>query len=274
MGYSRPNITDSIGFKVVGPDSNANAFKHFIWKRHAEPRAWDNALPEVLTTDGINVRRLRSHEHKITFQEFAEPMTSKTIQRRIEGCVSNGSALVGYSVFSDIDVLAIMGTGPGNHAGWIALPYSKNSEVSFPTMPIQLAEHPTLKLTGRATIVRRGRSFEMETALLQEGKSFCAPPNPFNIFDHVEKIEMRAQVRGAERKTVRFCRSATPKFFKRSNQKIEAIFEVDSTMLSMFGRDPGLSVWCIVDFDMGFLCLPEEWRRFWMAIDLDLSQFR
>ena len=201
-------------------------------------------------------------------------MTSKTIRKRIEGCVSNGSALVGYSVFSDIDVLAIMRTGRGNQSGWIALPYSKNSKVSFPTMPIQLAEHPTLKLGGKATVVRQGRGLDMNVVLRQEGRSFLEKPNAIDIFNHLEKIEMKAQIRGAQRKKIRICRSPTPKTFRKINDTVEATFEVDSAMLGTFGNDPGLSVWCILDFDMDFLCLPEEWRRFWMAIDLDLTQIR
>ena len=254
--------------------TDTNDYRHFIWKRHSELSAWDEALPEVLTTDGIHVRRARSYADRITFQEFSARLTAQTIKKRIENCVSNGSALMGYSMFSDIDVLAIFQTGTTDASSWVAMPYSKSSKQSFPTMPIQLVEKPFLVLTATARLERAERRYQIQATLRQDGAKFWESGGEIDLLQSIESIRLKAQVRGNERKKIRLCRTSEAQGTRRVGDHLKMTFDVDDAMLHTFGADPGLSTWLVIDFSPSLLCLPTEWRRFWMSAKLDLDSIR
>ena len=132
--------------------TNSERFKHFIWKRHPHAKSWNNALPEVIATDGRLVRRLVSQPQYIYFQVFSDTGTAQTVAERVENSVSQGVALLGYSMFADNAAVAILHTGDANEPGWVAFPHRRLDASQIPTMPIRVADEPKLRLVGGANI--------------------------------------------------------------------------------------------------------------------------
>lgn len=243
-------------------------FKHLVWKRHLDSKAWDGALPEVVATDGHTVRRLVSESQLIYFQEFDDPHTGKVVQERVEASVEEGIALLGYSMFTEVETVAILHTGEALEAGWIAFPFTQKSRSKIPTMPIRVASNPKARLVGGASVRWDSSNRIIKAALEQRGQSFLESQNAFNLIEHITHWELRAQV-GSENREIRLVDSAEPRDLVRPEQfRVEGTFDVDDVILREFRDDPTLKIWFVITFDRELFCLPEDWLTFWLQVEL------
>lgn len=243
-------------------------FKHLVWKRHVDSKAWEGALPEVVATDGKTVRRLISESQLIYFQEFDDPGTGKVVQERVEASVDEGVALLGYSMFTEVETVAILHTGDQLEPGWIAFPFTQKSRSKIPTMPIRVAAIPKARLVGGASVLWKKSNRIIKAALEQRGQTFLDSEHAFNLLEHVVRWELRAQV-GSDGREIRLVESAEPRDLKRTDPfRMQGTFDVDDVILREFRHDPTLKIWFVITFDRELFCLPEDWLTFWLHVDL------
>jgi hypothetical protein len=252
----------------VGKLKDSTNFKHLVWKRHADSKAWEGALPELVATDGHLVRRLISDTQHIYFQQFEDPNTGKVLQGRVELSVEEGIALLGYSMFTDVETVAILHTGDALEPGWIAFPFTKKSRSAVPTMPIRVASFPKARLVGGASVRWEKSARVIKAAVEQRGQSFLESPHAFNMIEHLTKWELRARV-GADGREVKLVKSAEPRDLKRTEEfRLEGTFDVDDVILREFRDDPTLKIWFVVTFDRELFCLPDDWLTFWLNVEM------
>lgn len=253
---------------TVGKLKSSGNFKHLVWKRHQDEKAWEGALPEVVATDGNIVRRLISDTQHIYFQQFEDPNTGKVLQGRVEMSVEEGIALLGYSMFTDVETVAILHTGDMLEPGWIAFPFTKKSRSAVPTMPIRVASIPKARLVGGASVVWDRSNRVLKAAIEQRGQTFLESDHAFNMIEHLVHWELRARI-GHDGKEVKLVKDAEPRDLKRTEEfRLEGTFDIDDVILREFRDDPTLKIWFVVTFDRELFCLPEDWLTFWLNVDL------
>ena len=59
-------------------------FKHLLWRRHPDANWWKSGRPEIIATDGREVRRLSSQHQHIAFQAFEDSRAAHDIASKIE----------------------------------------------------------------------------------------------------------------------------------------------------------------------------------------------
>lgn len=245
-------------------------FKHFLWKRHEHPHAWRQSLPELITSDGAIVRRLVSQSKYIYFQAFEDRDTASQIVDRVETSVASGMALLGYSMFADDAAVAILHMGQGEESGWVAFPHKRIERSVIPTLPLRVADFPKLRLVGGASLDRKNGKPRIVVALEQRGETFQSTEYAMNILEHVEEVTLMAKNGvGDDAKEVRLInRNEDVAFNRVSPFRIEAKFPVHEALVREFSEKADLSVWIRVQFDRKLISLPEDWRRFWMSVDV------
>lgn len=248
-------------------------FQHFLWRRHASARALNDTLPEVIATDGHTIRRMISQQKQIVFQEFEDPQTSSALIRRIESSVVPGVAMVGYSMFKDNESVAILHTGQGLGAGWLAFPDERRydtSSLGMSTLPLNVAEHPKLRLVAGASVAWEKRELVIKGALEQRGTRFSQSDAAFHILGHLAewKLETIAHRRGEPRR-IELAKTGTPLDAIRmiSPNRVEASFAIEPMMYREL-RKLDAQVWFRLSFDRGLFCLPPEWSDFWLMVEL------
>lgn len=249
---------------------NNDFFKHFLWKRHEHPHAWMESLPELITSDGSIVRRLVSQTKYIYFQAFEDRDTASQIVDRVETSVSSGMALLGYSMFSNDAAVAILHMGQGEESGWVAFPHKRIDRSTIPTLPLRVADFPKLRLVAGASLDHKSGKPRIVVALEQRGDTFQSTDFATNIVEHVEAVELMAKHGiGDDAKEVRLLdRNEETSFNRVSNHRIELKFPIHESMVREFGGKEDLSIWLRIQFDRKMLSLPEDWRRFWMSVDV------
>ena len=243
----------------------ADQFKHFLWRRHLEVGPAQQALPEVIATDGRIVRRMIAKGAQITFQEFEDVVTSSALIDRIESSASPGVALVGYSMLKRNDALAVLHTGRDLEPGWLAFPDRRTgSSAALPTLPSQLAEYPRLRLIAGVNVAQEQRRLTLRAALEQRGSSFLSSPRAFAILDHLSGWRIRAvSGSGETAKPLEIAPDSEPLFgFQRTSAlRSEACFELDAAIYHQRAK-LGVHVWFELEFDRALFCLPSRWLRF------------
>lgn len=245
-------------------------FKHLLWRRHPDRTSWEGCRPEVLATDGRQVRRLTSQHQHIAVQVFEDRDSARDITQKIETSVSQGVALMGYSMFNEHSAVAILHTADGLEPGWVAFPHKRTTSSTVPTLPIRVADMPKLRLVGGADLGWAGGDMVLEAALEQRGESFALSPFGFNIIPHIEEWEVWGRVGLDEQaKPLRIVKKrAEPEIHRASETRLVGRFPIDPIIWREFEDDPTFKIWFIVRFDRELFCLPEDWRRFWLHVDL------
>lgn len=250
--------------------SRPEDFKHLLWRRHADSNWWDGCRPELIGTDGRVVRRLCSQHRHIAFQAFEDVESALEITNKIEASVAQGVALLGYSMFAQNDAVAILHTASGLEPGWVAFPHKKSSASTVPTLPMRVAELPKLRLVGGAELTHRDGTLTLEAALEQRGQSFAASEHSFNIVEHIKGWEIRGMVgRGEEARQLRLVNKGAEAEIKRADdQRLTGRFPLNEAIWKEFQEDSSFRVWFLVQFDRELFCLPDDWLKFWMQIEL------
>ena len=245
-------------------------FKHYLWKRHEHPTAWRESLPELITSDGNVVRRIVSQPKYIYFQAFKDHDTAATIVDRVESAVSTGMALLGYSMFADDAAVAILHTGQGNEPGWVAFPHKRIDRAVIPTLPMRVADFPKLRLLAGADMDWKNGKPRVVVALEQRGTSFQETDFALNLLDHIDAVSLHAQLGLApdDRELRLVKRGTEPELNRVNDNRLEVKFEADEVIVREFGEHDQLAVWLSVQFDQKLLCLPKDWRSFWMSLSV------
>lgn len=254
----------------LGKQTNADRFKHFMWRRHEDRTAWDNYRPEIVATDGAVVRRLVSQPQHVVFQSFRDSETSMRVISRIEQGIGRGVAMLGYSMFADEEFVAILHTGEELNAGWLAFPF-ETSKVNFPTLPLSAANHPSLRLVGGATITDEGGTPVVTAALEQRGERFKNSEFAFNILDHVTDWKIQAQVgTGADAKKLRMVAKDKLEPRRIDDLRMQVTTRIDPVLLREFKEENDLNFYFEILFDRELMCLPEDWLRHWFRVSVKL----
>lgn len=253
----------------LGKISRPEQFKHLLWRRHPDPTSWDGCRPEILATDGREVRRLSSQHQHVAFQSFEDENAARDIIEKIEASVAHGMALVGYSLFSGHEAVAILHTAAGLDPGWVAFPHKKTTSSTIPTLPLAVANMPKLRVVGGADIAWSGGKPYLNAALEQRGEAFKATQQAFNIMNHVIGWEVRARVSRDEPREVRIVgKKAEPEIHRASDTRLVGKFPIDEVIWREFSQDPTFKLWFIVQFDRELFCLPDDWLKFWLQVDM------
>lgn len=256
--------------------SNPSAFTHFLWRKHARPRVFKGALPEVLATDGTCVRRLASQPNQIVFQHFEDGQTASTLVRRIEASITPGVAIIGYSMFEQHRSVAILNTGTQNNPGWLAFPDAKTEEgaAAFSgqfssTLPTHVANQPKLRLVTGGSVAWENRKLVIKAALEQRGSSFLKSAHAFHLLDHLVSWELHTIVfRDGKQRAMQMCEStSTGGIIRVHPLRAEASFLVEPYLYKEFKHLDG-QIWIKLKFDRELFCLPEDWSSFWMVVDV------
>lgn len=252
--------------KIARPDQ----FKHLLWRRHPDPASWQGCRPEILATNGREVRRLSSQHQHIAFQSFEHPGSARDIVNKIESSVAHGVALLGYSMFSEHEAVAILHTGAGLDPGWVAFPHKRGSSSTIPTLPLAVATMPKLRLVGGAEASWAGGTLHLEAALEQRGESFKATDAAFDIISHITGWSVGATVgRDDKAREIHVAKKRSEPTIQRvSDSRLVGRFELDATLWREFSEDPTFRLWFIVEFDRELFCLPADWLRFWLQIEV------
>ncbi len=222
----------------------------------------------MITTDGERVRRIVSQRQLIYIQIFNDPDTSRTIQERVNETVPGSGALLGYSMFSKSEAVSILQTGACHEPGWVAYPYSSINKSTMPTMPLHVAEVPKCRLVCGAQLSWKSGTRHIECALEQRGETFKSTEFGFNIIEHVERVSLLAQTgRSPDYEDVRIVpRKAVVKMQRVDDYRLEMTFPIDEVVMQKYDAEKELALWFEVVLDSEFLCLPEDWRTFYMTV--------
>lgn len=254
----------------LGKQKNADRFKHFMWRRHNDRNAWQNYRPELVATDGALVRRLVSQPQHIVFQAFRDAETSRRVISRIENGMGRGVAMLGYSMFSNEEFVAILHTAEGSGPGWIAFPFETN-KVHFPTLPLSAADQPSLRLVGGATIDDEGGKPVLTAALEQRGERFKNSEFAFNLLDHVVDWKIQARVgNGDSARPLRMVLDDKLEPVRTDALRMQVTTPLDPVLLREFKTDNDLEFFFEVLFDRELMCLPEDWLRYWFHVSIKL----
>lgn len=249
--------------------SKPEDFKHLLWRRHPDSASHGGFRPEILATDGRTVRRLSSQHQYISYQEFEDRNSAEQIASKIETSVMQGVALLGYSMFTDHEALAILHTASGLEPGWVAFPHKRSQSSAVPTLPMSVADVPKLRLVGGASTKYEHRGHVLKGALEQRGGTFLNSRYAFNILDHVETWSIAGRVGREPAKEIRLQLKKTEPTLKRVSEfRLEGTFELDEALFTAFKDDPSFRVWFIVQFSKDLFCLPGDWLRFWLHVEL------
>lgn len=245
-------------------------YKHLLWRRHPDSRSFEGCRPEIIASDGAHVRRLVSQHQHISFQAFEDRDAARDVTQKIEASVASGVALLGYSMFNQHEAVAILHTADGLEPGWVAFPHRRSSDSSVPTLPMRVADLPKLRLIGGAEVNRSGGELQLEGILEQRGSAFLESDDAFSIIDHIKNWEVWGRVgRGDEAKNLRLMkRKAEPEIGKSGDLRLAGRFVLDEVIWGEFENRPDFKVWFVVNFDRELFCLPDEWLRFWLQVEL------
>ena len=254
----------------------AGDFKHSLWRLRPRADALHGGLPELLATDGANVRRLQCQPRQLIFQAFQDAPTARSLIQRVESCVEPGVALVGYSMFEERGAVSILHTGQDLGPGWLAFPDQRpllEEGGRYDTLPLDVDERPRLRLIAGAHVLWERRELVVAGALEQRGSRFASGPHAFHLLEHLThwRLEAISYKRG-ERRRVELAKTGEPRGAVRkvSPQRVEASFVIEPMIYQQLAQLQARA-WFELRFDRELFCLPREWATFWLSVDLSGS---
>lgn len=241
-------------------------FKHLLWRRHRDDAWLHGCRPEILASDGQQVRRLTSQPQHIALQTLNDEPSAIQTAQKIEASVSQGVALMGYSMFDHHDAVAILHTAPDLEPGWVAFPHRRTSNSLVPTLPHAVADAPTIRLACAAAL--KWHKGKLHIAGLIEQREDEGVGN-FNLAAHVREWSVSAWCGAAgEARELSICRDVYTIAEPPTGGALRHIFLVDEVVWRMYEADPSLTVWFTLRFDRELFCLPDDWLRLWTQVAL------
>lgn len=255
--------------------SPISAFQYFLWRRHTNTSALHGFYPEIIATDGIHVRRMIALNRQIFYQEFDDSQLVLPIIRRVEAGANNGIPLVGYSMMSAQDSMAILQTGTTNEPGWLAFPdLERTLTGQHSTLPPTNTNDIGLRLLAGGEITWENREMQLYAALEQRQNTGSMTQQLPNLFDHCTNWTLHATYKHKNEITpIRLTRRNTPNTTpSRINaHRIETRFTLDSNMFREFSQKPSFQIWFELQLNRTLFCLPEQWNSTWIAVNPSMN---
>jgi hypothetical protein len=236
-------------------------------------------VSEILATNGRMVRRMVAEKGKLTFQQFVDERTAEAIVKAVESHSTDGVGMMGYSMFTDADALAIVHTGDELTPGWLAFPYAnvRGRPSGIPTMPLIIDDIPTIRLCGGAQLGWRDCQLTLDVAIEQRGEldgqrgdTDEQTGEPFDVLDRLVgwRLETTVLKQGRAHPVRLPSQKASPAGIRRSSkQRVEASFVIDSSLFKQMEKREGLKAWFVLDFDRQLFCLPSDWCTWWFEMN-------
>jgi hypothetical protein len=251
---------------------DAGDFRHFLWRRHHQSRALNGFVSELLATDGHLVRRMVAEKGQLTYQQFVDARTADAIVGAVEAHASGDAGMLGYSMFGDADALAIVHTGEELAPGWLAFPYAnvRGRPSGIPTMPLLIEDIPTVRLCGGAQLGWSDCKLTLDVAIEQRVSLAEQIDEPIDVLDRLVDWRLETTVlKKGQASSVRLAsqKASLDGIRRSSQQRVEASFFIDTSLLKQMEKREGLKAWFVLDFDRRLFCLPSEWCTWWFEMD-------
>jgi hypothetical protein len=245
--------------------------QYFLWRRQLRPEVPTGYYPEVIATDGRLVRRMVCYDRQMLFQEFNDTLIAEPIVERIEGGVTPGIGLLGYSMLPDMDSIAILQTGAVDSPSWLAYPDQGRLPTQHaPTIPMRVASYPKIRLSASSTVLRlTGKTLGIRIALREFNDSPGSLPG--RLLDHVATCRLQASFtfdQQLEHMPLCATHRTRQDFYASSDDCLETHFEIEPFFYQQYALLPDFQLWIVLTFDNRLFCLPDRWNHFPLAVSV------
>ena len=254
-----------------------SVFDYFLHAWRCDSETGLRRLAELFATDGKRVRSLRSRGSFLTYEELEAGEIARQIVDAIDREWVPESRLMGFESLSDHQRVAIMHQADSAEANWAVIPCD---EEHFPAEALASTAFAAADarrqhlVAGTEVVWRSGRPHVQAALEVRSWDNSPVEQLGGRLLEGVGSVELRSTVDRAdepdeiglvESKHRRVAPSRT------SEIRLEAEFPLDSVIFQNFRDDPTFQAWLVLEFDTEFICVPENWRRFWITVDLEES---
>ncbi len=255
---------------VHATDSPTHAFQYFLWRRHINASALHGYYPEIIATDGTQVRRMTALNRQLFYQEFDSPQIANPVVRRVQAGANRGVPLVGYSMMNEEGSMAILQTGTLQEPGWLAFPdLERTLSGQQSSLPATNPDDTGIRLLAGGETAWENREMQLYAALEQRDNLASNSYQLSNLLDHVTNWTLRATYfHNNEVTPIRIMRRNSENFpLNRSNpHRLETKFTIDSNMFREFSQKPSFQMWFEIQMSRKLFCLPDQWNSIWIAV--------
>jgi len=253
-------------------DPSTSGFQYYLHVWRDEPETGASRLAELLATDGKQVRSLRSRGSILTFEEVEALDVATDIVRTIEGEWQPDAPFFGYESLSDTEMVAILHDAGRVDEQWAVFPCEdRQFSPGHVVEPAVTANDGTRHhLIAGAEVVWRSARPHLEGAIEARSGKQRDVEDALRLLDHIEAWELRATAEcDGEIQEVSLAaeRARTVEPEAPAGGRLEAEFSLDQVILQTFAGRPSFQAWFVLQFDLGAFCVPDNWRRFWIAVD-------
>ncbi|MFB6373780.1 MAG: hypothetical protein ABEN55_11895 [Bradymonadaceae bacterium] len=258
----------------ISDDRSRSRFQYHlhIWSDH--PATGARRLAELLATDGHLVRSLRSRGSFLTYEEVEAFKLGKDLVDTVEGEWEPEAPFFGFESLSDTEMVAILHDPHQLDEQWAVFPCLDHRFTPGELTETAVAANDGIRhhLIGGAEIGWSSGEPHLEAALEARSWRQRDVEGAVELLDHIESWELRATAErrgeiedvGLSPQSERSVEPSAP-----SDGRLEAEFPIDQVIRQNFADHPSFQAWFVLQFDTDVFCVPENWRRFWMAIDLE-----
>jgi hypothetical protein len=255
------------------PRLSAAQFRYFLHAGRTHAETGTRRLGKLLGTDGQRVRSLRSRGTFLTFEQVEQPDIARHIVDTIEGEWEPEAPFFGYESLADVEQVAILSNGPDVDQPWAVFPCADHEMRTSELLESAVTEQEAIRqhLIGGARLAWQSGEPYIEAAIEERNWAADDTRRGDEVLDHIEKWELRATVdreqNGGEVGLIpdddRATEPRTPEA-----RRLETSFLLDQVIFQNFADRDSFQVWFVLQFDRQLLPVPENWRRFWMAVDI------
>lgn len=255
------------------PRLSATRFRYFLHARRPHPETGTRRLGELLGTDGQRVRSLRSRGTFLTFEQVEQAEIARHIVETIEGEWEPEAPFFGYESLADVEQVAILSNGPDADQPWAVFPCEDHEMRTPELLESAVTEREAIRqhLIGGARLAWQSGEPYIEAAI--EGRNWEGddPRGDDSVLGYVEQWELRATVDQEQTEeeiglVPEDDRATEPR--PPESGRLETSFLLDQVIFQNFADRDSFQVWFVLQFDRQLLPVPENWRRFWMAVDI------
>jgi len=253
---------------------SAARFRYFLHAGRTHPETGTRRLGELLGTDGQRVRSLRSRGTFLTFEQVEQTEIARHIVETIEGEWEPDAPFFGYESLADVEQVAILSNGPDADQQWAVFPCADHEMRTPEVLESAVTEREAIRqhLIGGARLAWQSGEPYIQAAIERrnwEGDDDAG--RDIAVLQHVEQWELRATVdKDRSEREVGLVPEHDQATEPRPPEggRLETSFLLDRVIFQNFADRDSFQAWFVLQFDCQLLPVPENWRRFWMAVDL------
>jgi hypothetical protein len=253
---------------------SASRFRYFLHARHTHSETGTRRLGELLGTDGQRVRSLRSRGTFLTFEQVEQPEIARHVVETIEGEWEPDAPFFGHESLADVEQVAILSNGPDADQPWAVFPCADQEMRTPELLESAVTEKEAIRqhLIGGARLAWQSGEPYIEAAMEERNWQKRGQLRGGDaVLEHIEQWELRATVDkqqpGEEVGLVPEPDRVTEPPGPEAG-RLETSFLVDQVIFQNFADRDSFQAWFVLQFDRQLLPVPENWRRFWMAVDI------